>query len=297
LSWVGDLFQDVRSGDYLFVAAFALLAIYVGWRIYCRLQASGVERRFRRFFGLSLQIGLTLMLERLYEFSRAHVAVSQLTALAYSNGYKLAQFEIIHGFFFEPGLEHFFTPDVLLMNAIYGFYAFAHLFVTLGFLVWLYLRRNTAFLFVRNLFYMTTGVSLIMYMTFPTAPPRLFSNLGFFDPMVVLGITPAGGVQVNQWTYNPFAAMPSLHMVYALIVGATLVVAGRSLWLRVVGAVYPFIMLAVVLISGNHWILDAVGAVVVVAGSAAVLAFAGKLIAMTKSLTSTGSGRQERLAT
>jgi hypothetical protein len=284
LGWIGDLFQDITSGDYLFVVAFVLLLSYAAWRVFYRVFRPGVDRRYARFFGLSLQIGLTLMLERLYEFSRAHVAVAELTTLAYTNGYSLAQFEITHGFFFEPTLEHFFAPDVWLMHGIYFFYAFAHLFVTLGFLIWLYLRRNSAFMFVRNLFYLTTGVALVIYLTYPTSPPRFFYNLGFFNPEVVLGIAPAGGAEATAQTFNPFAAMPSLHMVYALIVGATLVVVGRRLAIRVAGFVYPFVMMAVVLISANHWILDVVGAVIVVMGSAAVLAAAGRLTTAIKKM-------------
>jgi len=272
VGWISDLWADIASGDYLFVAALALLLGFVLWRLYWAIFRSGEFRPAKRLSGLTFQIGLTLIMERLYEFARAHVAVDQLTALAYSNGSKIADFEITHGFFFEQGLERLFLPDTLLMHAIYGFYAFAHLFVTLGFLVWLYLRRNEYFSFVRNLFYATTGVALIVYMVFPTAPPRSFTNFGFVDPAVLLGISPPGGLPASQQMYNPYAAMPSLHMVYALIVGATLVAIGRHWWLRLAGAVYPVVMLAVVLISANHWILDACGSVVVVAGCTLILA-------------------------
>lgn len=284
MGWLSNLFLDIASGDYLFVVSFLLLLAYLGWRAYCKLRLLEEQRPYKRFFGLSLQIGVTLFLERLYEFTRAHVAVSQLTALAYSNGYKVANFEISHGFFFEPALEHFFTPDVWLMHAIYAIYAFAHLFATLGLLIWVYVKRNSAFAFVRNMFYVSTAMALVVYMTFPTTPPRFFSDLGLYDPEQVLGFTPAGGAQLSAQTFNPYAAMPSLHMIYALIVGGTLLVLGRHVLLRAAGLLYPFIMLAVVLISANHWILDAVGALVVVAGSAAVLAGAGRLATATKSL-------------
>jgi len=286
LDWLGDLLRDVLQGDYLFVVALGLLLLSAVWRVYCRCSRRGAPRRFNRFFGLSFQIGLTLMLERLYEFSRAHVAVDQLTAVAYSNGYKLVDFEITHGFFFEQGLQKLFINDMLLMHVIDAFYAFAHLFVTLAFLIWLYLRRNSVFSFVRNLFYLTTGVALVIYVVFPTAPPRMFSNLGFVDPGKLIG-SAAASTQQTSYTYNPYAAMPSLHMVYALIVGLTLVIVGRHLSLRILGGLYPFFMLAVVLISANHWILDVVGSLVVVLGSAAILAGASKLANVARTLVST----------
>lgn len=277
--WVGDLLRDVVEGDYLFVVAFVLLLANSIWHVYSRVSGKLLGHNVKRFFGLSFQIGLTLMLERLYEFSRAHIAVNQLTDLAYTNGYRLLNFEITHGLFIEQRLESFFLPDNFLMHAIYGFYAFAHLFVTLGFLIWLYLRRNEAFSFVRNMLYLTTGIAMIVYMAYPTAPPRMFLNYGFLDPGQALGLTPDGGAQVTNYTYNPYAAMPSLHLVYALIVGATLVIVGRHLSLRLAGFIYPFVMLAVILISANHWVLDAFGAIVVVAGSAAILAGARKATA------------------
>lgn len=289
MGWLSNLFLDIAAGDYLFVVSFVLLLSYVGWRVYCRLKLPGKQRPYKRLFGLSIQIGVTLLVERLYEFSRAHLAVSHLTAIAYTNGYKIADFEISKGIFFESSLEHFFTPDVFLMHAIYAFYAFAHLFVTLSVLIWVYLRRNSAFAFVRNMFYLTTAVALTVYMTFPTAPPRYFSDLGLYDPEQALGFTPAGGAQLTAQTFNPYAAMPSLHMVYAIIVGATLVILGRNIFLRLAGFLYPIVMLAVVLISANHWILDALGALIVVVGSAAILAGAGRLASAAKPLLSTTS--------
>ena len=291
MGWIGDLLNDVAQGDYLFVVALCILLSYASWRLYYRIRGAGVKRIYPRFFGLSFQIGMTLMLERLYEFSRAHVAVDQLSSLAYANAYRVVDFEIAHGIFFEQRLQSLFWPDQWLMHAIDAFYGFAHLFVTLGFLIWLYLRRNRVFSFVRNLFYLATGITLIVYMVYPTSPPRMFTNLGFIDTAKIIG-SAASSTQVTQYTYNPFAAMPSLHMVYALIVGGTLAIVGRRLWLRVAGVIYPFVMLAVVLISANHWILDAVGAAIVVAGSVVILAGAGKATDIARSLM----GERQRLS-
>ncbi|HZT96033.1 MAG TPA: phosphatase PAP2 family protein [Chloroflexota bacterium] len=271
-NWLNALAADVLEGDILFVVAVTLLLSWLCWRAYDHFLNHRKLPRVSRFFGLCVQIGVTLMLERLYEFSRANIIVGQLTATAYSNGYKLLDFEIDHGFFVEARIERFFWPDSLLMHSVDVFYGLAHLFVTLGFLIWLYLRRNSSFSFVRNLFYLSTAIALMVYMVFPTAPPRMFTNYGFLDPSQALGFTAAGGAQLTSYTYNPFAAMPSLHLVYALIVGLSLVVVGRRWWIRAIGAVYPAVMLAVILISANHWILDAAGAVVVVAVSAGILA-------------------------
>ena len=271
--WVDDLFSDIGQGDYLFLVALALISAGCAWRMYDHFwRHDDQPHRFSRYFGLSVQLGVILMLERLYEFYRGSVAVGQLTAVAYSHAYAILNWEMTHGVFIEARLEQFFLPDQLLMHAIYAFYGLAHLFVTVGFLIWIYLRRNYAFSFVRNLIYLTSAMALVIYMVFPTAPPRMFAPYGFVDPATALGLSQAGGAGMTSYTYNPFAAMPSLHLVYALIVGATLVIVGKRLWIRALGVIYPIVMLAVILISANHWVLDAVGAVVVVAVCALILA-------------------------
>ena len=60
-------------------------------------------------------------------------------------------------------------------------YMNSHFVLTTGFLVWLYLRRNDSFYFVRNMFMVAMGLALVGYALFPTAPPRLFPEYGFVD--------------------------------------------------------------------------------------------------------------------
>jgi hypothetical protein len=267
---------DVRQGDYLLLVALGLLVMSATWRVYHRVTGHIPVPWFPKFFGLTLQIGIILGFERLYEFSRAHVNVGQLTALAYHNGLVVANFEITHGFFFEQRFQALVIHDRFLMYSVYFFYAFAHLFVTLGFLVWVYLRRNYAFAFVRNLFYVTSALALAVFMLYPTAPPRLFPYLGFKDPSQTLHMTPAGGAQAGALLYNPYAAMPSLHMGFSLIVGLSLVVVGKRLWLRIIGGMYPVLMFAVVIVSANHWILDGLSGAATVAVSALTLVVGGR---------------------
>jgi hypothetical protein len=84
----------------------------------------------------------------------------------------------------------------------------------------------------------------------------------------------------GQFGYNPYAAMPSLHFAWALIVGVTLLRVGQRRLLRVAGLPYPIVMLVTILVSGNHLLLDAAGSLVVVtrATGATALARRGALI-------------------
>jgi membrane-associated phospholipid phosphatase len=92
----------------------------------------------------------------------------------------------------------------------------------------------------------------------------MLGNYGFVDPLQLHHLVGDGGSQPGSYTYNPYAAMPSLHVGYALVVAWGLVVAERKTWIRVAAVFYPVVMAATVVISGNHWILDVVGAVVTV---------------------------------
>ena len=142
----------------------------------------------------------------------------------------------------------------------------------------LYRRHRERFALVRNTLIAATGIALSLYVAFPVAPPRL-AALGFVD-------TVSHSAKVNLSSdllgslYNPFAAVPSLHFGYALLVGVTLAAVARRPVVRVLGALYPALMLFVIVATGNHFFFDAA------AGALAI--GAGYLIA-----TWVGSARRE----
>ncbi len=109
------------------------------------------------------------------------------------------------------------------------------------------------------------------YVLFPAAPPRL-AGQGFSDT-----VTTSTGLNLSSDVlgalYNPFAAVPSLHFGYALIVGVAIAAIARNRVVRVLGALYPVLMLLIIVATGNHFVFDAaLGAVVVVAGWLVALA-------------------------
>jgi hypothetical protein len=147
-------------------------------------------------------------------------------------------------------------------------YLTLHLAVTGGVLLWLHRRRPEGFPFIRTALLLASGLALVGFLVYPTAPPRL-AGVGIVD-------TVSGGhVDLNRGLvsslYNPYAALPSMHIGYALIVAAALLRHGRHLHVRAIGALYPPFVLLVIVATGNHFFLDAaVGALV--AGLAAALA-------------------------
>jgi hypothetical protein len=237
-----------------------------------------------RLWGLVRQLAIILGLEKVYELSRG--IVPQQNVLALDHGLQVVGIEKSLHIFDEWHLQRFILghrqwiigPFILDKNVtvslINHFYLYSHFVGTLVFLIWLYLFRRHYFPFVRDLIFVTTGMALIIYILFPMMPPRLMGahmdvpyHYHFQDTIAqVLNYK----LQQAQIGYNPYAAMPSLHFAWALILGTTLVLIGRHLLLRAIGALYPFMMLATIVVSGNHLFLDAVGSVVVVLLATAV---------------------------
>jgi membrane-associated phospholipid phosphatase len=257
------LLRQLETGDVVLAAALFL----VGTALICAaLRSAGLVARgsgLDRYRLFSWQIGVLLGLEQAYEFTRGRIPHDSDVALL--NAYKLLDLEWRHGFFVESRLERFFLQFHALMNALDLFYIFSHLLVTVGVLVWVWVRGRPHFPFVRNLFMLTTAIALAAFYIFPTAPPRMLSNYGFVDPLQLHHLVSAGGAQASSYTYNPYAAMPSLHVGYALIVSWGLILTERRIVVRAAAALYPLLMAAAVVITGNHWLLDVAGAFVTVA--------------------------------
>ena len=130
-------------------------------------------------------------------------------------------------------------------------------------MIWVHRRHRESFALVRTTLVVSTAVSLAIYVLYPAAPPRL-AGLGFADT-----VTDKAGINLSSDAlgslYNPFAAVPSLHFGYSLLVGVTVAVLARRRWVRWIGAAYPPFMLFTIVATGNHFIFDAVaGGLVVV---------------------------------
>lgn len=205
-----------------------------------------------------------------------------------TNALSIVAFETRHGFWVEPGWQMFFahTHHLLLFTVTWhdamriwnAVYVGGHVFVTLGTAAWVYFFRRRAFAFIRNVMILTNVLALCIYERFPVAPPRLTQGLVFnhhpfsFQDTVFGMVNGSGQVIGTQAGYNEFSAMPSVHMAWALIVGATIVVLARRPLIKALGAIYPAIMLIAVVVTANHYLLDAAGGLFVVV-AATIAAF------------------------
>ena len=178
--------------------------------------------------------------------------------------------------FFEPSVQTWTMGRSWLIHAADFSYVNAHFVITTAFLVWLYFWRNEAFYFVRNMFMIAMGLALILYVVFPTAPPRFLPEWGFTD--TVSDFFGQGASHSASVLYNPYAAMPSMHVAFALMIGVTAVRLIKLRVARVFWAFYPLFMAFVVIVTANHFWLDAaVGGIV-----AAVSAYASAALARAR---------------
>ena len=122
-------------------------------------------------------------------------------------------------------------------------------------LLWIYFRRNEAFITVRNWIFAANLVALVGYVLMPTAPPRMFPEEGFVDTLASAASLNHGSGLV-ELASNPYAAMPSVHAADALIIGFALATLVNSRWLSILWTAWPTWVWFSVMATGNHFWLD-----------------------------------------
>jgi len=194
--------------------------------------------------------------------------------LAFENARTVVEVERSLGLFFEPGLQAWARGEEWLLMAANWMYVNSHFVVTTTFLIWLYIARNHAFYYVRNMFMVAMGLALAGYVLYPTAPPRFLPEWGFTD--TVAAWVGAGAENSADVLYNPFAAVPSMHVAFALMISVPAIFLVRARVLKALWAAYPVVVTFVVMVTGNHfWVDAALGALVAaVSAWAASYAFA-----------------------
>jgi len=182
---------------------------------------------------------------------------------AFNNAFKLVHLERQLGIFFEPVIQSRLIEQAL------GVVHFANWFYTWGYFPILLLTAVLLYRFDRARFYtykytflLGLGFALVCFSLFPLAPPRMLPEVGFVDTQRVYGSNMYNQKSVVSF-YNPYAAMPSLHFGWALLVGMVAFSFDRRA-LKALGLLYPAFMALVIVTTGHHYILDIVGGAVVV---------------------------------
>ncbi len=216
-------------------------------------------------------------------------AVVDRPEAAYWHARDLIDLQRSLGFFWEDNLNDWIADRKFwaqLMNVVY-FYLHFPLIIVFG--IWLYFYRRRQYTFVRDSFLASGAIALVIYWLYPVAPPRELPELaaqfdaaapayilGFFDTMEqYLGY--AYDTQSTRAFVNPYAAMPSLHFGWDLLLGIAIIAAFRRTplaWLAVtIGVALPLLQIVAITTTANHYLIDAVaGGIVALAGLGIALA-------------------------
>ncbi len=190
---------------------------------------------------------------------------------AFANAREIIRLERAMGLYFEEGVQEAFLDDRWFIQFWNLFYGTFHFVVTVAALVLLFRRFPARYPRWRNTLAATTGLALIGFATYPLMPPRLLPEpYGFIDTLRVFG---------GLWSFesgpvaqvsNQYAAMPSLHFAWSTWSALVLYPMLTRPWARVLAALYPVATLFAIVVTANHFWLDAAGGALVLGVGAAV---------------------------
>jgi hypothetical protein len=230
----------------------------------------------RGWADLVRQIALVGLAYGLYALVRG--LVSGDAAAAFQHARDLIALEQTLHVFVEPSVQAWASGSHALMDFSSWLYVNAQTSITIAALVYLYVRHNRSFYFVRNMFAGALLIALVGYAVFPTAPPRFLPEWGFID-----SVSDLTGVHVNHASatmnalFNPYAAVPSMHVAFALMIGWPLASLSRSRAAKVLWRLYPLLIAFVIVATANHFVLDALLGALTAGASALVARRLGEL--------------------
>jgi hypothetical protein len=208
--------------------------------------------------------------------------LGQSNRIAYQHALDVIEIQDSLGLFIERTLQRWYLD--LPADGFIGFwnvfYGTAHFAVTAFALIWLYRRDKVRYPTWRNTLAFTTLFALIGFASYSLMPPRLLDSPGEFGPPPELDEARAFGFVDTLATYdtfwsfdsetlkdvsNQYAAMPSLHVGWATWSALVLLPMARRRWLRALVVAHPLATVFCILVTANHFWLDAVGGLVILA--------------------------------
>ena len=202
------------------------------------------------------EIGILLGGYFVYMYTRALV-FSDFQSTALLNARRVIELEKNLGFFWEPGWQSWAIASA---KSLVIFFNWAYIVtfwpIILTSAVILYFTNRNRYKYYRNVVLLSFVIALLGFMLFPLAPPRMIAE-HFVDTIKAFGPSGYASREFANY-YNAFAAMPSLHFAWTLMFGIIFLRTNNRL-VKVFGVVYPALTLFAITITGNHYIIDAVG--------------------------------------
>ena len=197
-------------------------------------------------------------------YSLVRSTIGEKIGHAFANAASLIDLEKSLGFFWELQMQNWVldhTPLIHFFNQVY-IWGFGPLIIISA--VWLYWCRRSYYVLYRNALLISGGIALLCFYLLPTAPPRFLQWVGFEDTIGIF-VSAYRSSQMDGFL-NHYAAFPSMHFGWILLLSMALFSTTRSLPLRIVWVLLPVLMFLAIIVTGNHFIVDAIagGAVALV---------------------------------
>jgi len=225
--------------------------------------AASIGRQLPRGWGhFGLQFAIWMGFYLVYQAVRGAADHSMLAA--FEHGREIIEFQHNTGSLVELSLQRLVEGSSVLIAATSATYWLSQFAVVGLTLLWVYFKHHERFADFRNWLIAANLIGLVGYVLLPTAPPRMFPEWGFVDVLAEnAGLNHESGL--IAFAANPYAAMPSLHAMDAVIVSIVMVSLVRHRVAKLLWALWaPWVWFAV-MSTGNHFWLDcAVGALIAV---------------------------------
>lgn len=242
---------SVFSLDSSTLAAGRWPLVGIGMVIFILLNRSRTSSRttLRRLAG-----EVAIVVPAYFAYFTVRGLVETREAQAFHRAIDIIELEQALGIFWEPGLQSYILRFDWLVNLANWTYIWGHWPVIAFAAIWLFLLHREAYSVYRNAFLISGGIGLIIFFMLPVAPPRFMDAWGFVD--TVTERSQAYRVLQPPAFVNQYAAMPSLHFGWNLLVGIAIFRHGKSRLFKVIGVALPVVMFASIVLTANHYIID-----------------------------------------
>jgi hypothetical protein len=234
-----------------------------------RVTTATARRWWQSRFGGSLVRELVLVVALLLAYKYGRFLTKGDVGTALHNARDVMGIERSLGVFSEARLQDLVISDTAVIRFLNAYYLIAHVVVTAAAFVWLYVRHPETYRRFRNVMVAITVAGMSLHLLLPLAPPRMFPRLGFVDTARTFGPASYGAGSPYKGFANQFAAMPSLHFGWALVIAWAVLIATRSRW-RYLVVLHPLTTLAAIVLTANHYWLDAFAATILFLGALGV---------------------------
>jgi len=190
-----------------------------------------------------------------YKISR-YIAIGD-EQTAFENAYRVVEWEKMMGIFYEIEWQQFFLDYTWIIKGVNQFYVRMHLPTTIILFIWLYHYKRKYYFYIRNGFLIANIITLFFFIGFPCAPPRMLNDIGFIDTLLVISDINLYQGNLSK-LFNQYAAVPSMHFGNSLLIAVVCLILAKHKLVKYGMVIYPIFVLWMIVITGNHFFVDAI---------------------------------------